>query len=160
MTVTSEKILATILPLVGPSPFRRLEQGDLDFVINSWLMSYRKAPANYRVRNEQYFQYQPGNVQVLLERSKTTIFCDPENPSEIMGYIVVELGHILHYVYVKQIFRGAAIADSLFEHAIDLESPRIILSHMTRKAWIDKWFEKLGDRLVYIPEFKYPRRAA
>jgi GNAT superfamily N-acetyltransferase len=138
-----------------------MEQGDLDFIINSWLMSYRKAPANYRVRNEQYFAYQPANVQVLLERSIVTIFCDPDNPTEIMGYIVVELGHIVHYVYVKQPYRGVGIADKLMDYAVETEGEhRVILSHMTRKAWIDKWFEKLGEKLVYVPEFKYPRRAA
>lgn len=140
--------------------FRALRQNDLSFIMSSWLKSYHKAPSNVRIRNEEYFKYQGMMIEALLERSKITIVTTEEDDEQIVGYVVAENRNTVHYIYVKYPFRKLGVADALFTAAIDFQQ-EIVLTHMTRNSWIDKWFETIGlDKMKYIPYFKFFRRPA
>jgi len=45
------------------------------------------------------------------------VVCDPEEPSVVWGFVVFEEG-VLHYLYVKQAFRGLGIARALAAEAL------------------------------------------
>lgn len=139
--------------------FRPLRQADFSFIMSSWLKSFHKAPANVRIRNDEYFVFQGKIINALLERSKVTIVTTLEDEEQIVGYVVVENKDTIHYIYVKYPFRKLGVADALFNAAIDFSQPHIVLTHMTRNSWIDKWFDVLGpERLKYIPYYQHFRR--
>ena len=97
----------------GPTPT------DLDFIVSSWLKSYRNSDfANY-IPNTLYYQYHKAIVMDLLKRSLVSMVVDPEDQDHVYGYIVYEAGEmfILHYMYIKSAFRNFGLAKSILQKA-------------------------------------------
>ena len=91
---------------------RPADSGDLAFILNSWLRSNRNSTFAKRVPNAMYFEEHHRVVTSLLARGEVVIAANREDPGQIIGWACFEEGAvpILHYVYVKQAFRGLGIA--------------------------------------------------
>lgn len=90
-------------------------QDDLRFVCASWFESYWKLNAKSTgVAYEEYKHGQDRRIRKALERSKVQVLYASEIPDELLGFSVVE-GPILHYAYVKSVYRREGLASKLCE---------------------------------------------
>ena len=138
-----------------PITFRPLEPGDYNFVLNSWLESYREyvcgpkrrgddlaPPINgpQRVTAQTYFDSHQRIIAKLSEVRRFVIGCDPEDTNFIIGWICGEtysyegqsLEAVVDYVYVKSSYRRQGVASALLDHGLGWRGEPIIATHWTR----------------------------
>jgi len=109
--------------------FRPFKEDDLNFITNSWMKSYKKHAG---VRSDVYFVEHHKLIHFILRKSHILIACNSQNADQIFGYIVYEknIFTIIHFAFVKQMFRGIGIFKQLFDEA-SVTSP-FLCSHDTR----------------------------
>lgn len=91
---------------------------DVSFVMDSWLRSFRKSPYSGVVPRNLYVQVYSECIRQLLARgARLMVACNPEAPEQILGFICYESPGVLHYVYVKELYRDSGIAKSLVAYA-------------------------------------------
>ena len=99
--------------------FRPLEPGDVPFVMDSWLKSYRTSPWAGVVPNNRYFEVYGEAITGLLARgAKVHIACAGHDRTKILGWLCsedVHGGQVIHYVYVKDPYRRKGLGHSLME---------------------------------------------
>ena len=133
-----------------PVRLRTLTEEDKPFIFNSWLKSYRFSHFGEKITNTIYFQDHHKVVERIIKNSKTLIACDPEDSSQLYGYIVaaVEEGIlVLHFIYVKHTFRNLGIGKTLLDALGHDKSSAAVYTHHTRMA--DKLAAKYN--FVYHP---------
>lgn len=111
MTTNEEKL---------PVLFRDLAEEDVPFVYNSWLKSFRNGTMCRNVDNSIYFFNHHKIIGQLLERSKVIVCCNSLDPKIIYGYLVfedIDGQFVLHYIYVKNIYRKLGLARKLLEQS-------------------------------------------
>lgn len=99
---------------------------------------------------ELYFRFQRKVCTGLLERSNVKVACHEEFPEQIFGYLIYEPmseATIVHYAYVKQVYRKMGILKKLLE---DLKAP-FIYTHQTKSA--DAVAKKFGAH--YYPQLVF-----
>lgn len=119
--------------------FRPFVKGDLNFVSNSWGSSYYKG-ASYQKHltpDEFHKHHRPIRDKFFANPSGAIIVCASKSDENIIiGWAAVEKPEanalILHYVYVKQAFKGWGIANELVERALP-ERP-VLFTHLTERA--------------------------
>lgn len=131
---------------------------DLNFIQNSWGASYYKGAdyVDFLTPNEFNNQHRPIREN-LLKRPTTAIIiaCDRADEDLILGWVLVEKpkteGLLLHYLYVKEAFKGEGVSNELLKKALP-EKP-ILVTHMTDRARkiIKKKHEYFKD-YFYAPE--------
>lgn len=130
--------------------YREGEPEDNNFIINSWIKSYRKYSS---VSNDVYYVEQEKLIKSILKRNWTSvnIACNPEDYGQIYGYIVTDAAAvpIVHYCFVKQVFRGMGIATHLFHDAFPESVDVFITSHDTM---LDK--DKFAGRQKIFSPYK------
>ena len=105
---------------------------DASFIFSSWLKSYRQSYFARTISNTIYFDQHHAVLRRLIKRCSTDIACNPEDPSQIYGYIVHESVTgipVVHYVYVKQTFRNMGIGKALLEKAKTFEEAGVYTHH-------------------------------
>lgn len=110
-------------------------ESDTNFILSSWLKSFRNSQAVRGMDNEEYFTGQELVIKKILHKSITKVIVNPEDEDQILAYMTVETKNhkaIVHYIYVKQTFRGFGLATKLIK-AFALHDP-IYFSHMTPAA--------------------------
>lgn len=117
---------------------RRMEAADKNFILNSWLKSYRNSPAVDRMENPSYFHEQSKVINDLLDNCPVLVASDPKDPSNIFGYLVyqfIEGTFVLHYIYVKQVFRNKGVGKYLIAKAGHQVGEAVaIYTHHTKAA--------------------------
>lgn len=105
------------MPTEKPEPFletevafRPAEKGDLDFIFNSWLESFRASWEFKEVNGRDYWPGMRGVINRILQRTRCTIAHNPADPEQILGWACIELGPVIHYIYVKGPFRKKGLA--------------------------------------------------
>ena len=129
---------------------RGVEAGDLPFIYNSWLKSYRDSPAVRSVPNSIYFAEHHNNLEGILSSALTEVWvaCDAEDESNIRGYVVVEHEgdcEVVHWVYVKQPYRQSGVARALLKCALSDSELPVFYTHYTKMS------ECIRGRAVYNP---------
>lgn len=123
--------------------FRNALPTDIPFVVDSWVASYRNAHAAGMISMENWAVVMIPEVYKVISRPgvKVLVAYHPDEPkeSDAYGYAVVEHGMrypvrervgrrtekrmveaegpVVHYVYVKQLYRRMGIARALLESA-------------------------------------------
>jgi hypothetical protein len=98
---------------------RPFQESDFNFILNSWLLSFRNSPFAKNLTNEKYYSAQQPICIHLMNASTILVACSPEEPKQIFGYIVAQPapnaveGAWVHYCYVKNLYRRMGIATSL-----------------------------------------------
>ncbi len=94
-------------------------ESDEPFFYNSWLRSFKPSYFAGPIPNDMYWDVYSAIIGRLLGRSKVFVACDPDSENVIYGYLVVEYKDrpVVHWMYVKQSFRGFGIALQLAEAA-------------------------------------------
>lgn len=106
------------------------------FVADSWLRSFKGAYHVKHVPAEVYWRMHRAVVADIVDRSEVWIACDPHDPWTIWGWMCAkrEAGVVtVHYVYVKDAFRGFRVGSSLVQTFVE-EAPVDFLfySHHTK----------------------------
>jgi GNAT superfamily N-acetyltransferase len=79
----------------------------------------------------------------------TVVACDDQDQSLIMGWLCFELYHdtpVLHYLYVKAIYRNMGVAKELFNSCIKRES---YYTHRPDKL------RELVHKMTYVPYLRH-----
>lgn len=96
---------------------REALQTDAPFILSSWFESYWKNHARRTgINYEAYRAHQDALIKALIVRSKVYVAYPSHLPDEIVGYSVLE-GNVLHYVYVKSVYRRMGVATGLVRKA-------------------------------------------
>ena len=120
-----------------PVAVRRANQSDMRFVTSSWLKSFRDGYFANTVGNTTYYPQQHKVLEQLIPRSTVIMAVSSEDPDHIFGWICYSKlsGFLcLHYIYVKQPFRGHGLARRLLKLPLDTEdvyNDTILHSHQT-----------------------------
>jgi len=107
---------------------RNADNGDINFIVNSWLKSYRASCP--LVSDLVYFDYQKRLIMKIFETATVTLAIDPDDPAHIFGYIVHE-GSVIHYCYVKHSLRRFGIARALLA---TIKADHFITTHLSYPA--------------------------
>lgn len=109
--------------------------GDLAFIYNSWLLSYRDdSILALDTSRTIFFDQYSLVVDNLLETSNVLVACKQDEENVIFGYLVYE-GKVAHYAFVKEAFRELGIAQSLVAEAFgEGELSQLICTHRTQSS--------------------------
>lgn len=97
-----------------------------------------------RIPERTFFTHHHQAIEKLLARATTRVLvvCDPTEANVIWGYAIGEPG-IIHFVYVKKVFRRMGIAGALLA---DVDVNACVFTH-----WTDGW----NDLLRRWPHAQY-----
>lgn len=120
--------------------FRPYTTTDIPFVQNSWGSSYYKGSSYHTVLTpDEFHAFHKITRDSFFHRPQAAvILCvSKEDPDLIMGWIAVEKpvkspGIVIHYVYVKQAFKGLGMASALLEKVCG-DGP-VLFTHLTERA--------------------------
>lgn len=98
---------------------RVMKDEDLNFVISSWLKSYRYSTDIQRVRDSEYYDTYQTLVKSMIKRSDVYVACLREDEDVLVGYLAIERKDfdIIHYVFVKDLWRKIGVAKYLLRAA-------------------------------------------
>jgi hypothetical protein len=105
---------------------------DTSFIYNSYLKSYHLQYPIYYIPNILYFKSQSKILDTLLETQQVLIACYPEDPSEIIGYIIYDNKpdvFVLHYIYIKGMYHHKGIASNILSQILN-DHKLIITTHI------------------------------
>lgn len=112
---------------------------DLNFIQNSWGSSYYKGAEYVEFMSPKEFnlQHRPVREDILRRPGAAIIVaCNTKDEDHILGWVIVEKrigdGLVLHYLYVKEAFKGEGVSDELLKKA--LPDKPIMVTHMTDRA--------------------------
>lgn len=127
-----------------PITIREGQDSDRNFMLNSWLLSYRTSNGFPRMPKSVYYGVYEPKFRQLLSMSTCWVAC-PENDSDaIVGYIVSDPR--IHWVYVKYPYRKMGVAKLLLAK---VNSDPIKFTLYTRAIeMLDKRYEWVYSPLV------------
>ncbi len=109
---------------------RDVVESDLPFIYSTWLKSFYHGGEFYDLNRSEFLDSHRKVIDKILGKQKSKIkvnvCCLKEDPEIILGYSVVQKKHILHYVFVKELWRKQGIAKELIPSTID------IVTHLTK----------------------------
>lgn len=120
-----------------------LERGirgtDVDFILSSWLRSYRLSEVVRPIPKDVYYEEHHRIARRLLEQSDVKMLVSTEDPDTIIACMISQKPWI-HYIYTKQQFRRMKLASGLVGDPGSWEgyTHRTLLSQKIRlpQAWV------------------------
>lgn len=123
--------------------FREAGEGDIGFVVHSWLESMHDGCT--WLGKCRFGRYKPAmrrTIHRALARSTVLVACMPDDPSHLVGFVVAErVGHVAvcHYVYVRQTRRKVGLARELARQALE-------------RLGLERWGEYTCDTRVGVQQ--------
>lgn len=110
--------LETTVPHNEDILIRDSEPGDMNFIWDSWLRSWRKSPWAGTIPNNLYFQVTRSGIEQLVGRgAQFKVACTRTDLDQLLGWICYEVlksGEcVVHYAYTKDPYLGYRINDEL-----------------------------------------------
>ncbi len=99
---------------------REYDSTDRDFIYSSWLSSFKGSHYAGPVPDNVYWKLYQFVLEKIIPDSTVKIVCSHEYPSQIVGWICYR-DSVVHYLYVKQPFRGKGIAKELLTKTVGQE---------------------------------------
>lgn len=93
-------------------------EDDLAFIVDGWIRTYRKSTGTKGVPSEVYYRYHRNLIMRTLAESEVFIAKHSEHDDQLYGFIAFEErreGTVIHYIYVKRLFRKFGIASELLK---------------------------------------------
>lgn len=98
---------------------RPMKDSDFNYVINSWLKTYKySGPSVRRMRDQDYYPAYEPIVKRLIQSSDVYIASLREEPDVIAGYLSIErhTNHdIIHFLLIKDLWQKMGIARYLIQ---------------------------------------------
>ena len=111
-----------------------MTEQDVSYVHSSFLKSYHQHSIMKFVPNTIYYKNQEEIIHYLTKNANTLIACFPEDPEEIMGYIIYEIVSdmlVLHWIQVKGIHMHMQLATKIINSICPKDNCSIIATHIT-----------------------------
>ncbi len=91
----------------------------MHFVFKAWISSFEGSPWAGVVPAHVYYDIAKMSINQLLHRGmKIALAVNPDDDNQIIGFIAYESsGPLLHYLFVKDLFRGEGVAKALLAFA-------------------------------------------
>ena len=124
-----------------PIELRDKCSSDIDLIYSSWIRAFCAQKAVHPSERSWLFAAQRALIEKILERCDTLVACQPGVEDQVYGYVVSGPGRILHWIYVKDIFRRAHVGARLMTAAFGDFDDRIQCTHRSpamphyRKRW-------------------------
>jgi GNAT superfamily N-acetyltransferase len=123
---------------------RPVDDGDVPLVYATWLNNYRHGSKQAsRMEHHAYFAHQRSVIDRLMLRDDTRFTCaaDPDEPRRVYGWISYTTAGdvpVVHYLYVKNLYRRFGIARALARSASIVDEA--VYTHLTAagKALADR----------------------
>ena len=118
---------------------------ELVLVYDSWARSFRKSPWAGCVPNHLWDGVSRACISELLSRSRVIMAVKnlDDGKRRVLGYSVSEPG-ALHWLYVKDDYRGLGVGKSLLEVTVNTPPwDQFVYSHRTRAA--DKFLRRASE---------------
>ena len=115
-----------------PFTLRPMMESDRNFIFNSFLKSYHQNSSLRVVPNTIYYKGQADIISYLLEHAQVSVACFPEDPTEVIGYIIYQYVNedcIIHYLYIKEMHRKQKCASEMIQHLS--KTNFVIVTHLT-----------------------------
>lgn len=108
-------------------------------VIDTWLTSFRKSPWAGALPNNIYKPAYFESIRQLVSRGARVVCAvNPDKPDHVLGWLCFEQTSdgvpVVHYVFVKPLYRKRGIARSLFDAAGIDPSARFFYTFKTPAA--------------------------
>ena len=116
---------------------RPIKDTDRDFVINAWLMAHRNSSECVRQSNPTYYSNQEPLIQRLLDVATTLVATADDDDDQLAGFITfqhIDGVPVVHYFFVKNLFRRRGIARELFAAANINPALPLVYTHLTHKS--------------------------
>jgi len=110
---------------------RDARESDFPFIYSTWLKGLRFGNEVFTlIEQNSYFKHYHKVIEVILHRPDTAIkvACLKDDPETILGYSILG-DDMVHYVHVKQAFRGFGIGKALCPKSIGR------VTHVTKVGW-------------------------
>lgn len=147
MSDTSNSAKDLGLMLVQPEP------DEVRFILDAWARSYRDSPWSGTITNDKYAEISRWTITALVARGAQVLVAIPEvGPRRVVGFVCYEKPDVLHYVYVKQSFRGRGVARLLVDAAkfgLGTKTPGRFTHRTRASGWLleDGWrFDPVSAR--------------
>ena len=112
---------------------RRMIDGDLHFILATWLKSFRASgDIPRRIRDSDFFPIYEPFLKELINKSDTHVACLADDWDVIAGFMTSEqtgLDTLIHYCFVKEAWRKMGIARLLLDNV--QKSPSVYFTHWT-----------------------------
>lgn len=99
---------------------RPMRDGDVNFILSTWLRSYYEELKRYGQKgcpypkDDVFFQGHQEEIKKNLPGMTVNICVAPDDDNQIIGWAATD-NKCLHYIYVKQVFRKMGVAKKLLE---------------------------------------------
>jgi GNAT superfamily N-acetyltransferase len=108
---------------------RNVRGEDIPFIYSSWLESYA---STWDVKKSTFMKEYRYVIDEFLGNSHVLVACKKDEHDVVFGYLVADfVAPIIHYCYVKEVFRKQGIAKSLFKLKV---TPTFTITHRTSIA--------------------------
>ena len=129
--MSSKVIQATELRPAGPD--------DLNFILSSWLKSYRRSDFAKGITNQTFFRYHQDLINQILRQNEVTILASAEDDTQILGYMVhASESPIIYFTYVKNPFRRMGLCRHMY-HTFAERFEDDIKIHCTHRLPLQQW---------------------
>lgn len=132
-----------------PIKLRPAQPDDINFILNSWLKVMRAEIPN-NCPNEIFYRIHKERIMKTLQRALVTIAANPEDESQIFGYMVWEHPETIHFAFVKSPFRRLKIFQRLLDNVLGTKK----FCTYTQHTWATNFFRRTL-RLIYNPYMFY-----
>lgn len=107
---------------MSDTTIRAAKGTDAALILETWVGTYRNSPWAGVIPNNRFNEVTEDAIkQLLLRGSQIDCAVDAANPQHVVGYVVHEktrLGEpVVHYLFVKDLYRRQGLARQLLEHA-------------------------------------------
>lgn len=122
---------------------RPFVETDRRFVAKTWRESFWRARSIDKMDHGRYWRSMWERANALIDAGVVVIVCSADDVDTIVGWACASKDGALHYVFVREDFRGDGLGRALVA-ALPLASP-VIYTHRSR------WLRKAPSGWIYDP---------
>ena len=130
--------------------YRLYKDEDKGFVFSSYLKSFRD---EVKMGTSNYYKQQHSKFEELMDKATCLIAVHPVNQNDIFGWALVSKGDkeaIIHYVYVKRIYRNFGIGTGLLsQFGLHWKENIVFTDHMTKAS---RFLQKIYNTIEVIDD--------
>jgi GNAT superfamily N-acetyltransferase len=132
---------------------RPSNENDHAYIKATWVENYRQSRATQQIVNPVYFPGQRSLIERIFAvcpiETDILVACDPEDERVIYGWAVGRRETAtLHYVYVRQEWRGLGIGDRLIQTITGRHDSAFSITHLPGDR---RFFSRLAKHAIYNP---------
>lgn len=137
-----------------PISIRPFIEDDVNFIFHSWIETAKEYSSIGRNMRKSIFIKECRHlIQKILNRADGLMAFNAEDPTQIFGYLIYENDSdkipLLHFIYVKGLFRNMGIARKLMESA-DIH-PKTSFFYTQLTTYTDEFLKDFESKYNYDP---------